>query len=130
MNFLPRRVTSALLAAAMLISLAPVASAQVTPGAPTVGPAGGVSSTTAPSNGQGTPAGGTGVISTTRVGPSGVTPATPMAAPPAASPTDAAPAPRPRRHRRRRHYVRRAPAAETGTQSQQGTNGAAAPSAR
>ena len=37
----------------------------------TVGPAGGVGSTTAPSNSAGTPAGGTGVLSTTRVGPSG-----------------------------------------------------------
>ena len=33
----------------------------------TVGPAGGVASTTAPSNSAGTPAGGTGVISSTRV---------------------------------------------------------------
>ncbi len=36
----------------------------------TVGPAGGIPSTTAPANGEGTPAGGTGTLSTTRVGPS------------------------------------------------------------
>ena len=93
----------------------------------TVGPAGGVASTTAPSNSQGTPSGGTGVLSTTRVGPSGAVSQVPsMNTAPMADPS--APVARPRRSRHRnRHHARR-PASQIGTQSQSGTNGSAAPS--
>ncbi len=128
MNFSPRRIAAAVIATGMIVSLGmEPALAQMTPGGATVGPAGGVPSTTAPANGQGTPAGGTGVISTTRVGPSGVSPMAAPATTPMADPM-AAPA-RPRRVRHRR--VRRArPAAEVGTQSQQGTNGSVAPSSK
>ena len=100
----------------------------------TVGPAGGVGSTTAPSNSAGTPAGGTGVISTTRVGPNGVTQAptqntTPMNGGPAGGPVVGAPAATAStaRARRVRHRARPAPrpATQVGTQSQAGTNGAA-----
>ena len=116
-----------LIAAAVLASLAVDPSfAQVNPSGPTVGPAGGVATTTSPSNSEGTPAGGTGVVGTTRVGPSGVAPAMPMATTPMATPA--------RPVRRRRVYRRRprpmAPAAETGTQSQSGTNGAVAPAVK
>lgn len=69
MASLSRRISSVLLAAALIGSLAEPALAQVSPGMPTVGPSGGTSSTTAPSNNEGTPAGGTGNIGNTRVGP-------------------------------------------------------------
>lgn len=87
--------------------------AQVTPGSPTVGPAGGVASTTSPSNSEGTPAGGTGVIATTRVGP-GSTAGTPA----------------PRRHVRRvRHRTHRtARPTTTDANSAAGLNGSEAPS--
>jgi len=109
-----RRFSHALLAAAMVAGLAAEpAFAQVTPGGALNGPAGGTASTTAPSNSEGTPAGGTGVIGTTRVGPSGE----------AASTTTA------RRHRRARRRTRHAarPAATTDTGSSAGLNGSNAP---
>lgn len=111
MDSLTRRFSFVLLAAAVA---AGPAFAQVTPGSPTVGPAGGVASTTAPSNSEGTPAGGTGVIATTRVGPSS------MASTPA-----------PRHHARRVRHRARRPAATpvtTDTNSAAGLNGSAAPS--
>lgn len=71
MASLSRRISSVLLATAMVASLAEPALAQVSPGAATVGPAGGTPSTTAPSNNEGTPSGGSGVIGQTRTGPGG-----------------------------------------------------------
>ena len=94
-------------------SIAPEAYAQ---GA-TVGPAGGIPSTTAPANGEGTPAGGTGTVGTARVGPSGIAPT----ANPSTAPTGDEAAPRPRRRRHRHRRAHRAPA-QVGTQSQDGTN--------
>jgi len=87
--------------------------AQVTPGGALNGPAGGTSSTTAPSNSEGTPAGGTGAVGSTRVGPSGDAPSTMTTA----------------RHRRARHRTRHAarPAATTDTGSSAGLNGSNAP---
>lgn len=125
MSMFTRRIASAVIAAAVIGSmiLEPSAFAQ----APTVGPAGGVSTTTAPSNSEGTPAGGTGTLGTTRVGPSGVAPAAPYAA------TQDDPMARPRRVRRqrKRHATRRrAVSQETGTQSQMGTNGSVPPATR
>ena len=126
MATLTRRISSALLAAAMVAGLAAEpAFAQITPGASTVGPAGGVGSTTAPSNSEGTPSGGTGNIGSTRVGPSGMS-----AAPRSytATPQTARPA---RRRVARRKPVRRAPRAamsDTGAASSAGLNGANAPS--
>jgi len=80
-----RRLSHVLFAAAMVAGLAAEpAFAQVTPG--------GTGSTTAPSNSEGTPAGGTGAVGSTRVGPSGD----------AASTTTA----RRHRHRHRRHRTR------------------------
>jgi 5'-nucleotidase len=70
-------------AAALLSAAAGPAMAQAT-----VGPAGAIPSTTAPANGEGTPAGGTGTISTTRVGPSSTAAARPV-----------------RHYRARRHHV-------------------------
>ena len=133
MPFVTRRLASALIAAAVIGSMVfeDAAFAQ----APTVGPAGGVATTTAPANGEGTPAGGTGTVQTTRVGPSTTAPA--YADPgPRYSPTPAV-----RRRVRRRRIVRRpaatrsAPAASTGsgevgTQSQLGTNGSVPPATR
>ena len=88
-----RHLSHALLAAAMVVGLAAEPGfAQVTPGGALNGPAGGTSSTTAPSNSEGTPAGGTGAVGSTRVGPSGD----------AASTTTA----RRHRHRHRRHRTR------------------------
>lgn len=117
MASMTRRFSFALLAAVMVGGLAAVpVYAQVTPGGALVGPAGGTPSTTAPSNNEGTPAGGTGVIGTTRVGPGG----------------DAATLARARRHRHRaRHRARHAarPAA-TDTASAAGLNGSNAPTAR
>lgn len=74
MDRLTRLLFSVLFAAAVVMGSAVPTYAQVTPGAALIGPAGGTASTTAPSNSEGTPAGGTGVLGTTRVGPStGVT---------------------------------------------------------
>ena len=71
MAILSRRLSTSLIAAAVLAAMATVPTfAQVTPGGARNGPAGGTPSTTAPSNSEGTPAGGTGVLSTTQVGPS------------------------------------------------------------
>lgn len=121
MDSINRRVSSMLLAAAMVAGLAAEpAFAQITPGGALVGPAGGTGSTTSPSNSQGTPAGGTGVIGTTRVGPSGAA---------MSSDTPAmAPAPR-HRGRRARHRARRAARpAMNDTESAAGLNGSNAPS--
>ncbi len=118
MDSMTRRFSTVLLAAALA---AGPALAQVTPGSPTVGPAGGVASTTAPSNSQGTPAGGTGVIGTTRVGPSTTAASTPDA-------STGAPAPR-RRARRVRHRAHRATQPATrDTNSASGLNGSEPPS--
>ena len=129
MSMFTRRIASAVIAAAVIGSMAlePSAFAQ----SPTVGPAGGVTSTTAPSNSEGTPSGGTGTLGTTRVGPSGVAPAVPYAE------TQPAPVVRRRRVRRtRRHRTYRRPAAadsqsqDVGTQSQTGPNGSVPPATR
>lgn len=119
MASMTRRISSTLLAAAMVAGLAAEpAFAQITPGGALTGPAGGTGSTTSPSNSQGTPAGGTGAISTTRVGPSGD----------AVNSDSAAPTPR-RRHRRARHRARRAAGpAMNDTGSAAGLNGSNAPS--
>jgi len=112
-----RHLSHALLAAAMVVGLAAEPGfAQVTPGGALNGPAGGTSSTTAPSNSEGTPAGGTGAVGSTRVGPSGDAPSTMTTA-------------RRRRHRRARHRTRHAarPAATTDTGSSAGLNGSNAP---
>ncbi len=62
-----RRLSTALLAGAVFCSLvAEPVLAQVLPGAATVGPAGGTPSNTTNSNSEGSPAGGTGVLGTTR----------------------------------------------------------------
>lgn len=113
MDSMTRRFSFMLLAATVA---AGPAFAQVTPGSPTVGPAGGVSSTTAPSNSEGTPAGGTGVIGTTRVGPSST------------SSTPSASAPRRRAHRIRHRAHRAARPATSDTNSAAGLNGSEAPS--
>ena len=121
--------TRLLTIAAVMASLSIVpAFAQVSPSGPTVGPAGGVATTTSPSNSEGTPAGGTGVVGNTRVGPSTVRPVAPMATTPTTASTSA-PA---RRHRvyHRRRVAHPAPATEVGTQSQAGTNGSVAPAAK
>ena len=116
---LTQRISYTLLAAAMVASLvAEPAFAQITPGGAFTGPAGGTGSTTAPSNSQGTPAGGTGVIGTTRFGPGGAV----------ANPEAVAPARRHRAHRAR-HRARRAPRpAMNDTGSAAGLNGSNAPS--
>lgn len=117
MTFISRAVTAALVAGAALLPLAP---ASVFAQGATVGPAGGVPSTTAPSNSQGTPAGGTGTLSTTRVGPSGtMTQVAPTNTAPMATSTTPA--------RRRHHHHRRSHrSTQTGTQSQSGLNAAPA----
>lgn len=116
MASITRRFSSALLAAAMVAGLAvePVF-AQVVPGGALNGPAGGTASTTAPSNSEGTPAGGTGVLGTTRVGPG--------------SPASTARATPRRRVRHARHRARRTarPATMNDTQSAAGLNGSNAP---
>ena len=119
MTRLSNRLPAVLFAASLFAAFAAPAFAQQSPTAATVGPAGGVGSTTAPSNSQGTPAGGTGVISTTRVGPSGA--ATSMATPHRVMR---------RRHyyRHARHYTRRH--TTYGTQSTMGKNGASAPAVK
>jgi len=118
MSPLSRRFAQALLATAMAASLAAEpAFAQLNPSAPTNSAPGGTSSTTAPSNGEGTPAGGTGVIGAQRVGPAvaptTVAPATPMTTTPR----------RTRRVRPRRVVRHPAAPAATGTQSGSGLNG-------
>ena len=108
------RISAALLASALFASMAAEpAFAQTS----RVGPAGGTSSTTAPSNSEGTPSGGTGVISTTRVGPSTL-------APTASTPDTVAP----RRPRRVRHHRRPAPRPMHHDGSSAGTSGSTAPS--
>ena len=124
MSLFTRRIASAFIVTALLGSIA--AERPVFAQAPTVGPAGGVATTTAPSNSQGTPAGGTGTLGTTQVGPSGVGSAAPYAAAPAGTATTHR---RARRHRRARHH-RSAASQEVGTQSQLGTNGSVPPSER
>lgn len=122
MSIVTRRLSAALIAAAVFATLSiEPAFAQYSPGAP-VGPAGGVGSTTAPSNSQGTPSGGTGTLSTTRVGPS-TTAEQPAAV--RAAPTRH----RARELRRHRHHRRHHRAAQTGAQSMDG-NGAVAPASR
>ncbi len=122
MASMTRRISSGLLAFAMVAGLAAEpAFAQVTPGGALNGPAGGTATTTAPSNSEGTPAGGTGAVGTTRVGPGS---------------TSASPAPAPRRrvrHTRRRtrssRTARSTPSpAATDTGSAAGLNGSNAPS--
>lgn len=128
MASLTRRLTSAVLATTLIASVvAEPAFAQVTPGAPTNGPAGGTASTTAPSNSAGTPSGGTGIISTTRVGPATVAPRTPVVtpAPDAAAPVSTTP-PR-RRFLPRIRRPLRSPGG-TGGGSSAGLNGSNAPS--
>lgn len=124
MDGMMRRLSPALLAAVVAAGLvAAPAFAQITPGGATVGPAGGTASTTAPSNSQGTPAGGTGVIGTTTFGRGGN-----------AVSGDTGSAPAPRRHARRaRHRARHAARhsvrpATTDTGSAAGLNGSNAPS--
>ena len=123
------RLSAAALATFMTVSLAaePVL-AQITPGSPGVGPAGGVSSTTAPSNSQGTPAGGTGVVGTTRVGPSTMAPAMPMAGTDTTMSEPPRRARRVRHHRRARHHAARPAMDSTGEGSSSGLNGSNAPS--
>jgi hypothetical protein len=115
MASITRRFSSALLAAAMVAGLAAEpAFAQVTPGGALNGPAGGTATTTAPSNSEGTPAGGTGAIGTTRVSP-GRTSAT------------ATPHRRRVRHARQRAHRPARPAATSDTGSSAGLNGSNAP---
>ncbi len=106
MTHLFRRLSAAALALSLLGT---VGAEDVFAQTARVAPAGGTSSTTAPSNGEGTPSGGTGNLSTTRVGPSSVAP---MAAPatPMASPSTPYTAPRRRRARHRRAVRHTAPA--------------------
>jgi len=120
MDGMMRRLSPALLAAVVAVGLvAAPALAQITPGGATVGPAGGTASTTAPSNSQGTPAGGTGVIGTTTFNRSGNT---------VGGDTSSAPAPR-RHARRARHGARHsARPATTDTGSAAGLSGSNAPS--
>ena len=103
-----RRLACVMMAAAIAAPLlADSAFAQAT-----VGPAGGINSTTAPSNSEGTPSGGTGNIGTTRVGPSdGRIVLSPQ-------PADTAPAPRAtmKRKKRTRGHARRAPRARAVAQ--------------
>jgi len=114
-----RRLSSALLAAAMVAGLAAEpAFGQITPGGAITGPAGGTASTTAPSNSEGTPAGGTGVVGSSRVGPGGT-----------AVNSDSGTPVRHRRTRRARHRARHAARPvmnDTGSSS--GLNGSNAPS--
>ena len=131
MASLTRRISSIVLASAMVVGLAAEpAFAQVTPGGPLSGPAGGTPSTTAPSNSEGTPAGGTGVIGRTNVAPSptfGSTGSSAVSAPRRTRPTAA----QRRAARRRAAAARRAasPAAsDTGAASSSGLNGSNAPS--
>ena len=106
--FTRRRLASLFVTAAAGSVLAEAAFAQ---GA-TNAPPGGVPSTTAPSNSQGTPSGGTGVIggTTTRANPS-VSPSPDVASP---SPSTA---PAPTRRHRRRHRRRHTTTTTTPTPS-------------
>jgi len=118
MTSMTRRFSSALLAAAMVAGLAAEpAFAQVTPGGALTGPAGGTGSTTAPSNSEGTPAGGSGALGTTRVGPSSTMPST----------ANPAPVRRRIRHARRRARQAARPVMND-TGSAAGLNGSNAPS--
>lgn len=124
MASMTRLLFPALLAAAMVAGLAAEpAVAQVVPGGALNGPAGGTASTTAPSNSEGTPAGGTGTLGTTRVGPNVDT-----------GSTTATPHHRVRhhsRHHHRRHSTHLAKGGSssgtTGTGSSAGLNGSNAP---
>ncbi len=119
MASMTRRLSSALLVAAMVTGLAAEpAFAQVTPGGALTGPAGGTASTTAPSNSEGTPAGGTGVVGSSRVGRGGM-----------ALNSDSGTPARHHRTRRARHRAYHAPRPvmnDTGSSS--GLNGSNAPS--
>lgn len=136
MASLSRRLSSVLLAAAMVGALVEPSVAQVSPGAPTVGPAGGTPSTTAPSNQDGTPAGGTGVVGQTRVGP-GYGNDGRITLNPQQEATERAPAARRHtaRHERRaaRRQARRSNGVQntgTGAASSSGLNGSNAPSSK
>ena len=127
-----RRLSSTLLAGAVICSMvAEPVLAQVSPGAPTVGPAGGTPSTTSPSNQDGTPAGGTGVVGTTRT--QGMAPNDGrIVLNPQQSAEPAAPMRQTRRMRRQARRVRPAAARPTmrssGEGSAQGLNGSNAQS--
>ncbi len=111
----PRRASLLLIAAAVLAVVAAVPSlAQMSPTAPPVGPAMGTPTTTAPSNSEGTPAGGTGVLSQTQVG--GGTQASPA---PVATSRRA----NRRARRARARAARRAAQRGTGPASSSGLNG-------
>ena len=107
-----RRVASVLLASSMIVSLG--AETALAQGA-TVGPAGGVPSTTAPSNSQGTPAGGTGVVGSSAVPGTAATTTPGATTAPAATQT--------RRQKRRAHRAHRRSTRQLGTQSESGLNG-------
>lgn len=123
MASMTRLLSHALLTTAMVGGLAAgSAIAQVVPGGALNGPAGGTASTTAPSNNEGTPAGGTGTLSTTRVGPSGDATGT----------TTTHHRHRHRHSHHRRHHAARPAtpgtgAGTTGTDSSAGLNGSNAP---
>ena len=124
MAILSRRLSTSLIAAAVLAAMALEPTfAQVTPGGARNGPSGGTPSTTAPSNSEGTPAGGTGVLSTTQVGPNSS--ATSTAATPgdgySATPRRSRPSRRARMAARRRH---RAALRQSGSSAPGGTNSA------
>ena len=125
MSMFTRRIASAVLATALIGSFAVEQAAFAQ--APTVGPAGGVATTTAPSNSEGTPTGGTGTLGSTRVGPG---PSTYSAAPAVTTPTGPAVRQRRARRNRRARANRRPVSQETGTQSQMGTNGSVPPATR
>ncbi|HYZ64757.1 MAG TPA: hypothetical protein VE650_20065 [Acetobacteraceae bacterium] len=107
MGSMTRRSAFALFASALA---GPIAAKQVfAQSGATNAPPGGIPSTTAPSNSQGTPAGGSGDVSGTRVGPRGTTAAVP---PPAGLAGDATPGTgtgttTQRQTRRVRHRTRR-----------------------
>lgn len=121
MAILSRRLSSSLTAAAVLAVLAATPSvAQMSPGGARVGPVGGTPSTTAPSNSEGTPAGGTGVIGRTQVGGGGYQASTPDGY------TQARPARRVRQARRasQRRSARRARRAAMSRPAASGSDGA------
>ena len=110
MTSFKRRLASAALATAMATSFGMEAAwAQ---GA-TVGPAGGIPSSTAQSNSAGTPAGGTGVVGGTAATPGMPTTGTQSAAPGTAGSTAGTTTTKPSRRatRRANRHARRAPAA-------------------
>ncbi len=133
MASLTRRLSSLMLATAMVGALViEPAFAQVTPGAPTVGPAGGVSSTSAPSNSEGTPSGGTGNLGGNRIvlnPQQGAMEQAPMTAAPRRTRATRRAAAR-RNRAARMSRTRMAPATMgTGAASSSGLNGSNAPSA-